>query len=75
MHAWKLSFHNPSLDIYGDLIITVFRVKMRWRMIPIEHADHNSKEAADFRHRIAVSSLLVGRTSSMDVAQMISYRF
>ena len=52
----ELSFHNPSLDFYGNLIITVFRVKMSWRMITIEHANHNSQETADFRHWIAVSN-------------------
>jgi hypothetical protein len=47
---WKFSLHYSSLDIDGNFLITVFRVKMRRGMIAIEHAHHNSKKATDLRH-------------------------
>ena len=47
---WKSPFHYSSLDLDGNLVITVFGVKMRRGMITIEHADHNSKKTTDLMH-------------------------
>src|SRR3977135_3931593 len=44
--------------IYRDpgLVLLVIGVKVRRRMAPIVHADHNAEERADCRHRIAAFS-------------------
>ena len=42
--------HNPSLDLNGDLKLAVGSMKVRWSMLAIEHANHDSQETANLRH-------------------------
>lgn len=35
----KTARHNACLDFHGDLEFTVLRMKVRWCMFPIIHAD------------------------------------
>lgn len=46
----KSSLHDARLDLDGDLVAAVFRVKVGRGMVPVEHADDDSKKAADLGH-------------------------
>ncbi len=56
----KLSLNYSCLDFDGNLVITIFRVKMRWFMVSIEHADHDSEKTAYLRHLIVLSDRFPG---------------
>ena len=38
----KITMHATTFYFYRDFVIPIDCVKVRWRMIPIEHCDHNS---------------------------------
>ena len=51
----EVSVHHTRFDLNCDLVISIHRMKMWWRMIPIEHADHNPEESGYFRHRSKIT--------------------
>ena len=46
----KGAVHNAGLDFDGDFVVPLHRVKVRRRVIPVEHSNHNSEEATDLWH-------------------------
>ncbi|MDA8989964.1 hypothetical protein N9H45_00380 [Opitutales bacterium] len=42
--------HNARRDLYGDLILTILGVKMRWSMVAIIHPDDDPEKSGNFRH-------------------------
>jgi len=46
----EVPIHDATLDLDGDLEVSVDRVEVRGRMLPVEHADDDSQETANLRH-------------------------
>jgi hypothetical protein len=46
----KPSIHRSGFDLDRDFIFAILRMKMRRRVIAIEHANYDSKKSRDFRH-------------------------
>ena len=46
----KLLIYFARLKLYRNSIFTISGVKVRWAVLPIKHADRDSKKPADFRH-------------------------
>jgi hypothetical protein len=60
------SVNRGCLDLDGDFVFSVHRVKMRYAVLAVEHADHDAEKSRQFRHfRLTVSLIdcLVGITT------------
>jgi hypothetical protein len=54
----EVPMHPQRLDLDGDLVLSVYGVNMGSPVFAVEHADHDAKEATEFRHRSFLSSLV-----------------
>lgn len=46
---WKVTLHPARIDLDSDLVFTVDRVEVRWRMITVVHCNDDAKKAAELR--------------------------
>jgi hypothetical protein len=43
--GWKIAADPGRLDLDGDLVFSVYRVKMRYAVLAVEHADHDAEKS------------------------------
>ena len=55
----KLSSYHALLDSNRDFGLAVESVEVRRLVVPVEHGDHDSKEAANLRHGYILPHYLV----------------
>jgi hypothetical protein len=48
---WKISINFARAYIDRSFMVTVYRVKMRWRVVAVVHRNDDTQEAAKFWHR------------------------
>ena len=51
----KLAYHDSGCDLYSNLKLSVYGVKVRWRVVTVIHVDGDSEKPAQLRHRPYIS--------------------
>jgi len=50
--TWKLTDDLPVLDVNRDLVVPVFGMKVRRRVVSIVHPNDDSEKTGNLRHKI-----------------------
>lgn len=65
---WKISVHDPAQYFNRDLVVSIHRVEMRWRMFARKYTDDDPQESRQFRHNnIGISTVLFLRQHNVEV--------
>jgi len=47
---------HSSLNVYRNLVLTLYCMKMRWRMLTVKYTYDDSEESANLRHKEMLSN-------------------